>query len=710
MTTIRTFKPKQEVTLSNGLQYDINRAIALYGRHSSKKQNGNVATTQQTVGLERFAQKTLGFAKELHRTFYEDLRGVSAYKVPMDERKSYSDLYNAIVQGKIGTVLCYLVDRLFRTKNGEEWELFINACAKNDVKVITTATEPPRIYDLSISKDADEFRQKCMSSRTYIEEIIKGRMNAARDELGRMGLWAGQGVPVGYFIDLEDTSDTYKQYFIYEPHAEIVRAIFRRYRELNGAFNKLMRELEMKQPVFPLFEGLGTPPYLQLFMNEAKTGYTLGVDGLRSILTNPMYIGFYSFKGHQIVDNHPVIADREDFFYAFNRLSRYDLDGNEKETTRTRTRTQGYYGEEKQGVEALLRGKLTSKVFSTINVSSAEKAYNFEQRSHNFISRTMGVPIATLDSVVSEQLVSMLTRWKNTENSETFSTLQVFKSKSRELKSKLQELKNRKNVMFPLDALEEYVHECVQDEYVTPYEAFETVNNEPETVLASIDDQIPALRSRIAKLRRNLDLDADEETLAAWASELKQKVKEITRLEAKQKAIAESQSSQQEATDLIKRVPDQWEQMKFEKKLRAIELLLDTVEVAEESAHFLSLSITWRLPVQYSTMLYVWRHESPSYAWTQEEENLLREYYPKTPIQEILPLLPRRSWSTLKTRAFVLHLQRTCGASYDLPITLTMQDIEFMHTHGIDLATLDVKAKVQVFYARNTNYISLLSS
>lgn len=69
------------------------------------------------------------------------MRGISAYKVPLDERKSMSDLYEAVKRGEVGTVLCYLVDRLFRTKNGVEYETFINACEDNGVKVVTAA--PP---------------------------------------------------------------------------------------------------------------------------------------------------------------------------------------------------------------------------------------------------------------------------------------------------------------------------------------------------------------------------------------------------------------------------------------------------------------------------------------------------------------------------------------------------------------------------------------
>ena len=703
--TIRTFRPKKETTPSftNGLPYDVKRAIALYGRHSSKEQNGNVATKQQTVGLEREALK-MGFALVLHRTFYEDLKGVSAYKVPMDERKSYSDLYNAIVRGEIGTVLCYLVDRLFRTKNGEEWELFINACARNNVIVITAAS-PMRVYDLSTSKDADDFRQKCMASRTFIEEHVKGRLNAARDEMGFMGRWSGCGTPVGFFVDQDDTSETYRQYFIYEPHAKIVRAIFARYRELNGAFNKLMRELEMKQPIFPLFEDVEKIPNIQLIMNEEKTGYIVGNDGLRSILTNPMYIGIHTFKGQTIIDNHDAIVNREDFFYAFDKISRYDLEGNEKETARTRT--QGYSGEIRRGADALLRGKLTSPTFTDACVYSPQKAYSFQQKNHGFSSHNMMIPIATLDSVVSDQLVKMLQHWKNVDDSNIRAASQKLQSVSQALMSKLHALKDTVQegdvlASFPFDT---FLRDAMPDAYINPYSAFEGVVQASETVIASIDDQLPAIKARIAKLRRNLDLDADAETLASWASELKSKVKELARLEAKQKAIAESQSSQEEATDLMKRVPDEWEQMKFEKRLRAIELFVGNVEVEDVAPHFLRIAVTWKLPIEHTITLYVWRHEPTNFAWTDEEEALMRKYYPTTPIRDMLALLPRRSWSTMKTHAGrTLHLLRTCGTPYDMPINITMQDIEFMRTHGIE--NLDTKATMQVFTAKDAHNIS----
>ncbi len=651
MSKQRTFQPKIDTLslLSSALKYDITRPIALYGRHSTKEQDGNIATTQQTVGLEKLAFR-LGFAQELHRTFYEDLRGISAYKVPMDERKSYSELYNAIARGEIGTVLCYLVDRLFRTKNGEEWELFINACVKNNVKVITSAS-PMRVYDLSISSDADDFRQKCIAARTYIEEIIKGRLNAARDELGLMGLWAGQGVPVGFYVDLDKESPMYQHYLIYEPHATIVRALFKRFRELNGSFSKLMREIEARQPLFPLFEDLEKLPNTQLSMNAEKTGYTLGSVGLLSILTNPMYIGTYTYQGQTREDNHPVIVNRDDFFYAFDRLSRFDLDGNEKETTRTRT--QGY----SSSASALLRDKLTSEAFSHVYVHSPQKIYVFQQKIRSFSLHIMRVPIATLDGVVSDQLVSMLELWKN------------FMGK-------------RTPPMYGLP--------------MSLYNAFETVSNASETVIASIDDQIPALKARIAKLRRNLDLDADAETLADWAKELKEKVKELARLEAKQKVIAESQSAQEDAARLIACVPDEWQAMSFEKRRRVIDLLLENAEVTEEAAHFLRLTLTWKLPMEHVQTLYIYRRNGTSYAWTEEEEDIIRKHYAKTSIHDMLALLPCRTWATIKTQAVSMDLHRNSGTPCDVPKTLSYEDMQFMRMHGID--NLDAKASVQVFH------------
>ncbi len=671
MSKQRTFQPKIDTLslLSNSPKYDIKRAIALYGRHSSKEQDGNIATTQQTVGLEKLAFR-LGFAQDMHRTFYEDLRGISAYKVPMDERKSYSELYNAIVQGKIGTVLCYMVDRLFRTKNGEEWELFINACVKNNVKVITSASST-RVYDLSISSDADDFRQKCIAARTYIEEIIKGRLNAARDELGLMGLYAGQGVPVGFYVDLDKESPMYQHYLVYEPHAEIVRAIFRRYRELGGAFNKLARELEVRQPVFSLFESLDTLPNIQLGMNEAKMGYVLGREGLMSILTNPAYIGIYIYQGVKIENNHATIVSSDDFFYAFDRLAKFNLEGQEKKTIRTRS--DGYSGSVRQGVEALLRDKVESNG-EPVGVLSGQKSYEAKSLTRSFVSYDMIVPIATIDSIFAEQLVSMLTVWKEhtryAQNDGSALVTQVNKS----------------------------AHALVTD--------VETIAHEPTTMLASVDDQLPSLRARIAKLRRNLDLDADEKTLEDWAKELKAKVKELARLEAKQKAIVESQGSQEEARKLFQEVPDKWEKWNFEKRRRVVTLALDHVELSEVSPHFLQMKITWALPVTLSVTLFIWRHDGAGNVWTTEEEELLKKHYPSGESREVLEALPRRSWLSIKKRATILGVRRNYRY-LEVPriaTNMTMQDMHFMKTHSeVDFTELDATNEVQVFMPKKAN-------
>ncbi len=663
----RTFQPRVDTLslLNNGPKYDVTRSVGLYGRHSGKEQFGNVATGQQTDGQRKIAIR-LGWSEEMHRTFYEDLKGISAYKVPMDMRKSYSDLYNSIVKAEIGTVLCYKVDRLFRTKNGEEWELFINACVKSNVKVITTSL-PMRVYDLSLSSDADDFRQECIEARKYVESIIKGRLNAARDELGYQGLWSGGSVPVGYYVDLDDTSDTFKKFLIYEPHAALVRMLFKRYRELGGAFNRLAREVESCQPFFPAFEGLDKLPHLSLAVDEKKTGYVLGRDGLLSILTNPIYIGIYVYKDQKMYNNYPMIVDEETFFYAFDRLSKYDLDGNEKETERTRA--QGYETQEK--INALLRGKIISPNFTQFSISSTTRNYKLEKMSHRFCIAVMHLSVSTLDSVVSERLVERLSIWKE----------QLFMWKKPQ---------NEKYIDALVAASNQAASAMLTE--------IETIVKEPVTTIASVDDQIPKIEARIVILRRNLNLDADEATLNAWAKELKEKVKELARLEAKQKAIAASQESQEETQELLLQVPEHWNKMKFEKKQRAVGLMIDTVSLIEESQHFLTVTIAWKLPFISEETFYIWRIDGTRHKWTDEEEMILREHYLQTPVRDMLELLPRRSWRSIKMKAIGMALQRNRGIIIDdVSEYLSIQDRHFVQAHGIDEATFDECQKFVVF-------------
>jgi hypothetical protein len=133
----------------------------------------------------------------------------------------------------------------------------------------------------------------------------------------------------------------YRKYVMYEPHARIARWLFARYCDLAGQINDLLREIERLDYLFPAFDESVDAEILTCYANKkvyatdgkSIIGYTIASDrGLRGLLSNPAYAGYWVYNDVVVSsDNHDAIVDFGLFLYAFNRLSPCHLDGSPNE-------------------------------------------------------------------------------------------------------------------------------------------------------------------------------------------------------------------------------------------------------------------------------------------------------------------------------------------------------------------------------------------
>jgi hypothetical protein len=72
--------------------------------------------------------------------------------------------------------------------------------------------------------------------------------------------------------------------------------------------------------------------------------------------------------------------------------------------------------------------------------------------------------------------------------------------------------------------------------------------------------------------------------------------------------------------------------------------------------------------------------------WSEEDDRLLTDIYPATSIMDILQQFPERTWSSIKSHACRLGIQRKIkeptgvGKAYN---NRTLRDIEYEREHGI---------------------------
>ena len=311
--------------------YPIHAPIAIYGRQSTKNQveNNRESYEAQTKDLLKRALD-MGWKEGNIIVYVENIRNDGAVRsasgrLRIDQREGLSALVERIEQGEIKAVMVYQEDRLFRDETGIQYNVFIDICKRNSVLVIT----PLYIYDFNNDRYAIRlFRDKMQQAADFFTDYSK-RLCDLRQRVSERGGYDGRGIAVGYTVDRNRNSPTFKKYLIYEPHAEVVRWLFRRYRELCGNLHALCRELNQLTFVFPPFQqGIELTRY-QLSRSPSG-GYLLSRSGLKFLLTNVVYIGWWMFQESVVQkDNHPAIVDEDDFWYAFHRLSPILPDGAE---------------------------------------------------------------------------------------------------------------------------------------------------------------------------------------------------------------------------------------------------------------------------------------------------------------------------------------------------------------------------------------------
>jgi DNA invertase Pin-like site-specific DNA recombinase len=120
----------------------LHRPVAVYYRQSSEGQIGNINTTLQTVDMVEHLVRQ-GWARDSIEMIDMDA-GVSG-TTKLADRKGMARLMTLIESGQISLVAAQEVDRFFRDVTQIQTNLFIDACKRNNVRVMT----PRMVYDFN---------------------------------------------------------------------------------------------------------------------------------------------------------------------------------------------------------------------------------------------------------------------------------------------------------------------------------------------------------------------------------------------------------------------------------------------------------------------------------------------------------------------------------------------------------------------------------
>src|SRR5579884_855695 len=217
--------------------------VAIYARQSTTKQtveNKESSEAQTKDQLEKV--RAIGWSDDNVTLFIEGdgKRGVSG-RIRIDKRTGLNALMEGIYAGRFKYIFVMNEARLFRDETMIGPDTFIDACKTHDVIVVTDMYR----YDFNRNPyDADQFRIQCQIAARFITDHV-GMMNRMRDRVAKRGQYFGGGIGIGYILDENNRP------IPYEPHALIIRWMFKQYRLLNGNITRLARELNAKEYVFP---------------------------------------------------------------------------------------------------------------------------------------------------------------------------------------------------------------------------------------------------------------------------------------------------------------------------------------------------------------------------------------------------------------------------------------------------------------------------
>jgi DNA invertase Pin-like site-specific DNA recombinase len=604
-------------------QLPTNKPVVQYVRQSTNKQLKRNKQSYEMQDSDLRRKLTRGYGWQDNDQFIIKIdsdQGKSGTK-RRDERTGLDKLYYLLENGLAGAVAAFDVSRLYRVLSRAEYGAFCDLVLERKIPVITFS----RIY-WPTRTDNDQLNDDFRAAAMFIEEIIKGKLiEANRRHVQFDSSYGGGSVPFGFIVaGLGDETADRKYYVIYEPHATLVRWLFKRFRALGGNLPLLARELTEVDFRFPPFEqGIVTHPGLKA---DEDGSYPLrSRRALISILTNKSYIGWYEFGGTIVSrEAHEPIVPMDDFLYAFERLSGVDLDGTEKQERKPRERRYA-------GATALLDGVLQS---GELPVYCTGGRYQVRRENNDFHVTELAVQIKALDAAFSQALIALL------------ATLELKRADS--------ELTKR-------------IHELQQEQVELETDFTKSI--------ARIDREI----ANLEMARRISQEEGDEQGYRQATRELVQLRKDRAALEAKANQASGEVEELGECHNLLECAVQNWQGMKIDKRKRLVKLVVERADIAELSEHFIGLHVVLDEPVNSTLTLYLYRPRGSQVKWSDEEDELLAQLFPTEDKQAIMQALPTRSWNSICFRGYEKLGIRRAASRDDI---LTWNDEAVMCKYG----------------------------
>ncbi len=616
--------------IPNGMPFD--QPIAVYYRQSSMSQVGNISTSMQQIDLPKYIH-SLGWSPEGIILIDED-EGVSGAK-RIDERKGMRRLYDLIITDRIGAVAVQAEDRLFRDETQIQVNVFIDACVKHSVRVLT----PYFKYNFADKYEGSYhrllFRMRAEQAADFLNSYVRGRLLAAKERMLLQGLWMGGNINLGFIVDDRKTlpngapNPLWRKYAPFPPCSDVVVKIYEIFLEMGGNVRSTLEYIFENGPYFPDFND---PEFMRgvpagflcekpLRMLKRKNAFIPGKEAVLNMLTNATYIGHWVYKGRIVQwNNHPPIVTEDLFYKAFNYLSPYNLDGQPNENYRPRvTRRLKEREPERDHYTPFLDG-LVFTYFenkwrnATVTWSPGMRAYAYA--CHYFDEATIqqylwGRRCDYFDRTIGEMLQAKL------------------------------------KATFDPSVWESVVATAGDD--------FEAEKRTLKHQIASVDYKMQTLLNNFTHVTSPTLLQALQQEFARYEEEkrrLEQKLEQAQNRADHQEALLKL-AAQAES------VLEHWDQMGAQEKRTVARVFISKIVVTPTGKkRFSDIEICWR---DKSSDKFVLPYRADKYViWSPDEVEILSELIKRKASQiEISEALPERNWRSIRIKAYEIVGKRS---------------------------------------------------
>jgi hypothetical protein len=648
----------------------------IYARQSTPAQlvKNTQSTEMQTDDLIKWIEERNLSARKIC-LFDADL-GVSG-TLRIDQRTGLQELVAGIEADEIKIVLVYQISRLFRDETGVQYNVFATKCREHNCLLVTA---DGMVFNFNNPMHLKMFRYLAEIAAEFIPQHI-GLLHQARLRKARQGFWAGQGtIASGYIVDYARESPTFGKLIPYRGHRHIIFALFKRYYELGGNFYAVYREFDELPYVFPDFEAWVDKRNVNHWKKRIKVpgGYKLTRYGLLSILTNPVYIGWWIVGGDIISrTNHEPLIDQEHeylFWYAFDRLAPYNADGeiNEKRVTQQPRRFYQRRTDDASCAAGLLKDRI---------IAGGAEVY-----THNDNGRANYI-------ICYAEAQGRVTRTGNSH----IHAAPIDAAFTNRFFEHLEEIHD-------LDEYRRYIAEETQKQ--------EAQSSFISTQLLEIDSQQDAIVEEITATRRAvkqqilreqaenalLDTEKRQQELELEAKPLLDKLRSrFSTLEALKKELqGKLDQLPQESQELrqarqfasfhveLRRLRLVWDRKPFPVRKEFVNLFVEKATISVASSHWVRLDVAWSYPAWGTDVLYVYRRSGVNEGWTEEEKALVREHYFTADQVTFLQLLPTKTFRAIKQMAHRMGLPAHPRTRLAVSEFITWEDWLFMQRVGIE--------------------------